>query len=138
VTLTILRKKITYGLLIILLAGGFYLGLRFAFGLFTPLNSWTARQDIRDGKIQIVVLGEILPTDKQRQSLAKAYEFDFYFFGDNISTDIINGTKYYNQTMVDYLEKKYGLGWWTKFQSQLDSIDKAKSTTIIKINDKLD
>ena len=74
-----MRKKITYGLLITILASGFYLGLRFAFGLFTPLNSWTARQDIKDGKIQIVVLGEILSTDKQKQSLAKAYEFDLYF-----------------------------------------------------------
>jgi hypothetical protein len=123
-----LRKKITYGLLTILLIGGLYLGLRFAFGLFTPLNSWTARQDIKNGKIQIVVLGEILPTDQQRQSLAKANGFGFYYFGDNISTDIINGTKYYNQTMVDYLEKKYGSGWWTKFQNQLDSIEKTNTT----------
>jgi len=120
----------------ILFICGLYLGLRFAFGLFTPLNYLTARHDIKKGKIQIVVLGEILPTDKQRQSLAKAYGFDFYYFGDNISTDIINGTKYYNQTMVDYLEKKYGSGWWTKFQSQLDSIE--KTTTITNTNDKLD
>jgi dipeptide/tripeptide permease len=132
-----LRKKITYGLLTILLIGGLYLGLRFAFGLFTPLNSWTARQDIKNGKIQIVVLGEILPTDQQRQSFAKANGFDFYYFGDNISTDIINGTKYYNQTMVDYLEKKYGSGWWTKFQTQLDSIDKTNTTPIFNTNDKL-
>lgn len=128
-----MRKKITYGLLTILLFGGLYLGLRFAFGLFTPLNSWTAqaRQDIKNGKIQIVVLGEILPTDELRQSFAKAHGFDFYYFGDNLSIDIINGTNYYNQTMIEYLETKYGSGWWTKFQNQLDSIDKANSTDLI-------
>lgn len=133
-----MRKKITYGILTILLIGGLYLGLRFGFGFFTPLNSWTARQDIKNGKIQIVVLGERLINDEQRESLAKAYEFDLYYFGDNISTDIINGTKYYNQTMVDFLEKKYGSGWWTKFQTQLDSIDKQNATTIINKNNKLD
>lgn len=100
-----MRKKITYGLLTILFIGGLYLGLRFEFGLFTPLNFWTARNDIENGKIQIVVIGEILPTDKQRQSLAKANGFNFYYFGDNISTDIINGAKYYNKAMVDYFEK---------------------------------
>ena len=122
----------------ILLIGGLYFGLRLAFGLFTPLNSWAARQDIKNGKIQIVVLGEIFPTDKQKQSLANTYGFEFYFFGCNILTEVINGTKYYNQTMVDYLEKKYGSGWWTKFQTQLDSIDKTNTTTIINKNDKLD
>ena len=112
--------------MIILLIGGLYLGLRLAFGLFTPLNFWTARQDIKNGKIQIVVLGEILSTDKQRQNLAKVHGFNFYFFGCNVSTEIINGTKYYNQTMVDHLEKKYGSGWWTKFQGQFDSIEKTE------------
>lgn len=133
-----MRKKITYGLLTIILICGLYIGLRFAFGLFTPLNFWTAQQDIKNGKIQIVELGELPFNYKQRQSLAKTYNFHFYFFGCNLSTDIINGTKYYNQTMVDYLEKKYNPGWWSKFQSQLDSLDKANSTTIINANGKPD
>jgi hypothetical protein len=133
-----MRKKIIYGLLTILLIGGLYLVLRFAFGLFTPINYLTARHDIKNQKIQIVVLGEMFHTDKQKQSLAKTYGFKFYFFGCNVSTEIINGTKYYNQTMVDYLEKKYGSGWWSKFQTQLDSIDKTNATTIINTNDKLD
>lgn len=100
-----LKRKISYGLLTILFTGGLYLGLRFAFGLFTPLNFITARKDIKNGKIQIVVLGEHLPTDKQRQNLAKIYGFNFYFMGDNLSREIINGTLSYNKTMVNYLEK---------------------------------
>lgn len=124
-----MKKKITYGILTILLIGGLYLVFRFAFGLFTPLNYLTARQDIKNGKIQIVVLGEIFTKDKQKQDLAKTYGFELYFFGCNLSTEIINGTKYYNQTMIDYLERKYGSGWWKKFQAQLDSIDKTNTTT---------
>ena len=67
---------------------------------------------------------------EQKQKLANSYGFDFYLFGCNVTTDIINGTEYYNKTMVDHLESKYGIGWWTKFQSQLDSIDNVKTQQI--------
>ena len=126
-----LKRKITYGLLTILLFGGIYFGLRFAFGLFTPFNSWTAGQDIKNGKIQIAEIGEMPLNFQQKQKLANSYGFDFYLSGCDVTTDIINGTEYYNKAMVDHLESKYGIGWWTKFQSQLDSIDNIKSDDLI-------
>lgn len=121
----------------ILLLDGLYFGLRFAFGLFTPFNFWTAEQDIKNGKIQIAEIGEMPLNFKQKQHLANSYGFDFYLFGCNVTTDIINGTEYYNKKMVDHLESKYGIGWWTKFQAQLDSIDNATLTdmTIEKVLD---
>jgi len=121
-----LKQKITYGLLTILLFSGLYFCLRFAFGLFTPFNFWTAKQDIKNDKFQIAEIGEMPLNFEQKQKLANVYGFDFYLFGCNVSTDIINGTKYYNKTIVEHLEGKYGVGWWTKFQSQLDSIDNKK------------
>jgi hypothetical protein len=125
-----LKRKITYGVLTILLLGAIYFGLRFAFGLFTPFNFWTAGQDIKNGKIQIAEIGEIPLNFEQKQKLANSYGFDFYLFGCNVTTDIINGTEFYNKKMVDHLESKYGNGWWTKFQSQLDSIDNRKTPQI--------
>ena len=107
----------------ILLFGGLYLGLRFAFGLFTPFNFWTAGQDIKSGRFQIAEIGEMPLNFEQKQKLANSYGFDFYLFGCNVTTHIIYGTEYYNKKMVDHFETKYGIGWWTKFQSQLDSID---------------
>lgn len=124
-----LKRNITYGLLIMLLVCGLYLGLRFAFGLFTPFNCWTAGQDIRSGKIQIVEIGEIPLNFDQKQKLANSYGFNFHLFGCDVTRDIINGTEYYNKQMVDHLERKFGSGWWTKFQNQLESIDK-KSTKL--------
>ena len=126
-----MKRKITYGLFTILLIGGLYFGLRFEFGFFKPFNFWTAKQDIKNGKIQIAEIGEIPLNFEQKQKLANSYGLDFYLFGCNVTTDIINGTKYYNNAMVSHLESKYGIGWWTEFQIQLDSIDKAKSTDII-------
>ena len=107
----------------ILLLGGLYFGLRFAFGLFTPFNYCIARKDIKNGKIQIAEIGEMPLNFDQKQKLANSYGLDFYLFGCNVTTDVINGTKYYNKAMIEHLESKYGIGWWTKFQSQLDSID---------------
>ncbi len=115
----------------ILLVGGLYFALRFTFGLFTPFNFWTAGQDIKNGKIQIAEIGEIPLNFEQKQKLANSYGFEFYLFGCNVTTDIINGTEYYNKTMVNYLESKYGIDWWTKFQTQLDSIDNVKSDDLI-------
>ncbi len=114
----------------IVLLGGLYYGLRFMFGLFTPFNFWTARQDIKNGKIQIAEIGEMPLNFDQKQKLANSYGFDFYLFGCNVTTDVINGIEYYNKAMVDHLESKYGIGWWTKFQSQLDSIDNIKKQKI--------
>lgn len=132
-----MKRKILYGLFTILLVGGLYLGLRFGFGLFTPFNFWTAEQDIKNGKIQIAEFGEMPLNFEQKKSLANSYGFDFYLFGCNVTTDVISGTEYYNKKMVDHLESKYGKGWWTNFQTQLDSIDNASLTnmTIDKVLD---
>ena len=111
----------------LLLIGGLYFVLRFAFGLFTPFNFWSAGQDIKNGKIQIVKIGEMPLNFEQKQKLANSYGLNFYLFGCNVSTDIINGTEYYNKKIVDHLESKLGAGWWTNFQNQLDSIDNAET-----------
>lgn len=63
---------------------------------------------------------------KQKQNLAKSYDFVIYLSGCNVTTDIINGTKYYNKAMIKQLENKYGSGWRIKFQTQIDSIDNIK------------
>ncbi|TRX31661.1 hypothetical protein FNW52_18610 [Flavobacterium sp. ZT3R18] len=118
-----MKRKITYGLLTILLLGGLCFGLNSVFGLFTDFNSWTAGQDIENGKIQIVEIGEMPLNFEEKQKLASSYGFNFYLFGCNVSTATLNGTEYYNKKMIHHLEIKYGLAWWTKFQSQLDSID---------------
>lgn len=128
-----MKRKITYGLLAILLLSGLCFGAHVAFGLFTPFNVWTAQQDIKNGKIQLVGIGVLPLNYEQKQWLANSCGFDFYYFGCNVSTGIINGTKYFNKAMVDHLENKFGVGWWTKFQHQLDSIDNVSAANHHKI-----
>ncbi len=90
------------------------------FGLFTPYNSFTAKQDIKKNKIQIIAIG--LPYNAQvEQKLASKYGFQYNYIGCNATTELVNGTKYYNNEIEKHLQEKYGSDFWTTFQSQLDS-----------------
>jgi hypothetical protein len=110
--------------LTIILLGGLYFGLRLGFGFFTPYNSLTARQDITNGQIQIIAIG--LPYMPQvRQRLAKQYGFEYNYVGCNATTELLNGTEYYNNVVKEYLTDKFGKDFWTKFNTQLNSIDNA-------------
>jgi hypothetical protein len=126
-----MKRKTIYGLLIILLVTGLYFGLRFSFGFFTPFNFLTARQDIKNGKIKIIEIGEPILNFEQKQKLANFYGFEFQLYGCNVTKDINNGKEYYNKAMINELESKYGVGWWTKFQTKLDSIDYIKSEDLV-------
>lgn len=121
----------------IILIGGLCFGLNSVFGIFTPYNFWTARQDIKNGKIQIEDIGEMPINFDQKQKLANYYGFEFHLFGCEVTSDITKGIKYYNNVMIDHLESKYGVGWWSKFQAQLDSIDKATTDKQIQVAKRL-
>jgi hypothetical protein len=129
-----LKRKIAYGLLTIILISAICYGLNSAFGLFTPFNNWTAKKDIKNGKLQIAEVGEMPLNFDQKQKLAQSYGFRFYLLGCIVPSGIKNGTMLYNKVMIDHLEEKFGKGWWSKFQNQLDSIDHKKSNIIDTTN----
>jgi len=115
-----LKKKITYGLLTIVLVGLSYFGLRLLFGIFTPYNFWTAKQDIANGRVQIIAVG--LPYYPQvEKRLAQNFGFNFKYVGCNATKELLNGTKYYNKQVEHYLTKKYGENFWKTFKIQVDS-----------------
>ena len=100
-----------------------YICLRFVFGFFTPYNYYTASADIKNGNIQIIEYGEIMLNFDKELQFAKSYGFSFKPIGCMVSSDEINGIKYYNRKMISHLESRYGDGWWNKFEKQMDSID---------------
>lgn len=98
-----------------------YFGLRLGYGFFTPYNSLTAKQDIKNGQVQIIAIG--LPYMPQvRQRLAKQYGFEYNYVGCKATTELLNGTRYYNEVVEKYLTDKFGKDFWTKFNAQFDSI----------------
>ena len=100
-----------------------YICLRFAFGFFTPYNFYTASVEIKKGNIQIIEYGEMMLNFDKEQQLATSYGFSFKPIGCVVSSDVINGIKYYNRKMISHLESKYGEGWWNTFEKKIDSID---------------
>lgn len=124
-----MKRIIIYIVLTIIILGGLSFWLRSAFGFFTPYNTWTARQDIKNNKVQIIAVG--LPYMPQvRQELAKKYGFEFYFIGCSPPDEGSNGIDYYNHVMETYLRDKFGDNFWTDFNKQFDSLSEAKYVEI--------
>lgn len=130
-----MKRKHTYFFFAAIFVALLYCWLRFSFGIFTPYNLFTAKHDTNNGKIQIIEAGEMPLNFKQKQALANSYGFNFVLTGCLLNRDKINGVKYYNNRMVQELERKYRAGWWSNFQHQLDSIDsqQLKEDTITKV-----
>ena len=104
-------KKYIFSCIFIIVA---YFILRLQFGIFAPYNYFTAKYDISKGKYQILVLGENL--DKKRfineSKFANKYNFKFKYFGGNVTTELVNGSKYYNEVVKNQLQNKYGNNFW--------------------------
>ncbi len=117
-----LKRKITYGILGILLLMGLYFWLHVSLGLFTPYNSWTAQQDLKSGKVQIVVIGlAFMP--QEHNEVAKKYGFVYTYLGCDATYKLLNGSQNYNHVVMNYLENKYGHDIWEKIEMQVDSIN---------------
>lgn len=128
------KRILIVTLTLILLLGGFYYWLRVSLGLFTPYNSWTANQDIKNGHIQVIAIGyPFKPLN--RQYLARQYDFQYNYIGCNVTNELLNGSRRYNEVVDTYLTNKFGINFWHLFQRQLDSINSATSKSDEHIED---
>ncbi len=103
------------------------------YGLNEEYNYFTAKHDIRNGKIQLLETGLILPEPNvdwdKKQDAKKKIEKQFGYKSKYLGCIVTNGTYIYNTVMEDYLEKVNGKNWRTKERQMLDSImnyDKTK------------
>lgn len=111
-------KKYIFSFIIIIAT---YFILRLNYGIFTPYNYFTANYDISNGKYQILVLGMNLDRDRYlvEKKFANKYKFKFKYFGCNVTTELVNGSKYYNEVVKNYLKNKYGNKFWDNLYTQL-------------------
>lgn len=96
--------------------------LIFEFGLFSEYNYFTAKRDIKNGKIQILSTGtSIEPVSekvlKAENSLRK--EFGYTIVDIGIWSP---GAEKYNKAMEDHLEERNGTGWRDRLNKLIDSI----------------
>ncbi|MEI8053536.1 MAG: hypothetical protein WCH52_07295 [Bacteroidota bacterium] len=118
-----MKRKIIFSLSSVIVLAGILWWLYFSFGFFTPYNFITARQDISNGKIQVIVYGKPFRPE-ETQLRAKKYGFEFSFLNCMVTKELINGTNKYNQEVEKYLDAKYGADFLNRFYYQLDSISK--------------
>ena len=96
------------------------------YGLNEEYNYFSANRDIKNGKIQILETGLMLPEPNvdwdKKQEAEKKLEMQFGYKSVYLGCIVTNGIDIYNSVMENYLEKVNGKNWRTKQRSVLDSI----------------
>ena len=98
------------------------------YGLNEEYNYFAAKQDIKNGKIQLLETGFILPEPNanvdwnKKQEVEKKIEKQFGYKSINLGCTVTNGIYIYNSVMEDYLEKVNGKNWRTKERQMFDSL----------------
>jgi hypothetical protein len=99
------------------------------YGFYQEYNYFTAKQDIKKGKIQILETGLVLPEpsiDWEKEKAAqKITEQHFGYKSINLGCNEANGIAIYNNVMENHLEKMNGKDWRIKEQKLRDSILKS-------------
>ena len=97
--------------------------LNHEYGLTDEYNYFSAKRDLRNGKVQIVGKGLLAPESKEEQAIRKQFGYEVVWGGCVIMN---NGYEKYNAVMTDYLDKVNGNDWQIKQQRQLDSLRHSK------------
>lgn len=86
--------------------------LHFGFGLFTKYNYITGLLDSTRSHYQIVLVGEVSSQEAVHLPVAaKAFSFEYVFYGCVVSGPAMNGISDYNKVMADALTEVNGPGW---------------------------
>jgi hypothetical protein len=100
------------------------------YGLNEEYNYFTAKQDLRNGKIQLLETGFTLPDPNtnvdwnKKQDAEKKIEKQFGYKSINLGCTVTNGIAIYNSVMENYLEEVNGKNWRTKERQVFDSLMK--------------
>ena len=101
------------------------------YGLNEEYNYFSANRDIKNGKIQILETGLILPEPNvnwdKKQEAEKNLEKEFGYKTVYLGCSVTNGIVIYNSVMEDYLEKVNGENWRKKQQRMIDSLMNSKN-----------
>ena len=94
------------------------------YGLDEEYNYFTAKRDIKNGKVQILETGLLLPTSDwdKRQAAQKITENYFGYKSIYLGCVVTNGISTYNFIMEDYLDKRNGKEWRLRERQMRDSI----------------
>lgn len=92
------------------------------FGIFTPYNYFTAKNDISKGEIKILTFGEPALNPDLELEICQKYGFRYENLGCVIYPQKVNSADCYNKVVNEYLEKRNGKFWKEKLNKDLEKI----------------
>ncbi len=96
------------------------------YGLNEDYNYFTAKRDIKNGKVEILETGLILPTPnvdwEKQQAAEKITANHFGYKSVYLGCTVTHGIGIYNNVMEDYLDKVNGKNWRAKSKQMFDSL----------------
>lgn len=97
------------------------------YGLSDEYNYFAAKRDIRNGKIQLLSAGLILPSgNEEEQKAEEAIRDEYGFKSFWIGCTWTPGVRKYNAVMKEYLDEKNGNGWRERMLQRIDSLRNIK------------
>ena len=118
-----MKKGITIVIILTLVIGIAY----YKYGIFTPINYFQAKADIKNGKIQILTYGLEIYDSEELNEIALEYGFQFKRVEDCTVTDhFINQVDSYNLAVENYLNELNGDQWLERFDKEAENRMKFK------------
>jgi hypothetical protein len=98
----------------------------YEFGLTDQYNYFTAQQDIKNGKVQIISIGLPMLTGYEEEEAAIERDFGYKSIWRCIYSS--RGYYWYNNAMYKYLDKKNGHDWQDRLRQKLNSLRNTRSS----------
>ena len=121
------KTKIIVTIPLVSIAFSLYIGWTIVdneYGFTDRYNYFTAKQDIKKEKVQIISHGLIMSTvefDQGKAVIDSQFGFKTVWEGCFIPN---NGWVHYNRVMYDYIDKRNGRNWEKSYGQKIDSLKK--------------
>ncbi len=90
-------------------------------------NHFTAKRDIKNGKVQLLTAGLILPSgNEEEQKAEEGIRNEFGYKSLWIGCTWTPGVEKYNTVVENYLDKRNGNGWRNRMQQRINSLRKSE------------
>jgi len=96
------------------------------YGISSEYNYFSAKSDIKNGKVRFISYGlpQITSKDAEIEMVRKKYGFTGSNMGCVASDEDFRTAEIYNNVVEEYLIKRNGKDWRIKFQKEVDSLYK--------------
>ncbi len=129
------KKLFVAGIMVILIISTIII-LWQNYELSSDYNYFTAKLDIKNGKIQIVNVGILIDFSKGKdiEIIAAKYGFSNIYIKPDTSKQTLKGINNYNELVEAYLKVRNGIHWKAQYQQEVNLLYNEADTQKDSIN----